>query len=187
MKRYIHPSHAPLCCQKKWQLVSGVTLIELIVTVSIMAILLTLGLPSMRSFIVSNRLTSQANTLVSALNLARSESIKRNIQVAIIANTSCNWSNGWSVFADTNSDGFYTDDEELQRYTAIGGMTINSTNNFKDKIIYRPDGRITNFVGDHIDVCAAISDTGYRRVVVTGTGRVRVESHISVVCPSSCQ
>lgn len=186
MNKYIQPSCASLDCNKKWQPVSGVTLIELIVTISIMAILLAIGLPSMRSFIVSNRLTSQANTLVSALNLARSEAIKRNIQVAIVANTSCNWSNGWSIFADTNSDGSFNDDEELQRNTAISGMTINSTNNFKNNIIYRPDGRITNFVGDHIDVCAAISDTGYRRIIVTGTGRVRVESHTSEVCPSSC-
>lgn len=63
----------------------GFTLIELLVTIVVLAVLLTLAAPSFRDVIQNNRVTAQANELVSALNLARSEAVKqgRNAQVEV--------------------------------------------------------------------------------------------------------
>jgi prepilin-type N-terminal cleavage/methylation domain-containing protein len=54
---------------------NGFTLIELLVTLAIAAILLTTAIPSFREIIRNNQLTTQANNLVTALHLARSEAV----------------------------------------------------------------------------------------------------------------
>ncbi|MEO8459861.1 MAG: GspH/FimT family pseudopilin [Dokdonella sp.] len=74
----------------------GFTLVELVVAVSIVAILAALALPSFREMSVRMTITSNANDLVGALNLARTEAVKRGYPVNVVA-TSSNWKNGWSV------------------------------------------------------------------------------------------
>lgn len=59
----------------------GFTLIELMVTIAVAAILLAVAVPSFRHLIISNRLTTAANDVVTALTVARSEAIKRNADV----------------------------------------------------------------------------------------------------------
>jgi type IV fimbrial biogenesis protein FimT len=56
---------------------NGFTLIELLITLSILAVLLGIGMPSLVSFINNNQMTSQANDLVYSVHMARSEAIKR--------------------------------------------------------------------------------------------------------------
>lgn len=58
--------------------VRGFTIVELLVTVTLAAILLSIAVPSFRQLMVSNRLTAQANEIVAAINFARSEAVKRN-------------------------------------------------------------------------------------------------------------
>lgn len=61
----------------------GFTLIELLIAIAILGIVLSLGLPSLRDFVVSNRLTSDINSFVGLVNYARSEAITRNQSVVI--------------------------------------------------------------------------------------------------------
>lgn len=71
----------------------GFTLLELIVVVAITAIMVTIGIPSFLDNIRNNRLTTQANTFVGVLNLARSEAIKHGVRVTLRRSTngsSCN-------------------------------------------------------------------------------------------------
>ena len=86
---------------------SGFTLIELMITLAIVAILLTVGVPSLTAFMQGNRLISSTNELVSALHVARSEAIKLNVRVSVCessdganCSTTGNWENGWIVFID---------------------------------------------------------------------------------------
>jgi type IV fimbrial biogenesis protein FimT len=87
----------------------GFTLVELLVAVSIAAILLAVGIPSFRSAIASNRLTSTTNDLVGSLAQARSEAIRRGVRVTVCksnaAGTDCDstrtWAQGWISFVDT--------------------------------------------------------------------------------------
>lgn len=85
----------------------GVTLIELMVAVTVMAILLGVGVPSFRSFIAANRLSSSSNELVGALALARSEAVRRGTRVTVCKSadgaactTAGGWQQGWLVFTD---------------------------------------------------------------------------------------
>lgn len=88
----------------------GVTLIELMVTLTIAVVLLTIAVPSFVTFMKSNNLSSQANDLIASINYARSEAIKRGVSVTMCPSsngTSClgTWSNGWLIFVDNDSSG----------------------------------------------------------------------------------
>lgn len=93
----------------------GFTLIELMITVVVLAILLAIGVPSFREFYLNNRITSQINMLHSHLLLARSEAVKRNrltqvcgMAAGSIACADRDWSQGWVVFVDRDGDGLPT-------------------------------------------------------------------------------
>lgn len=81
---------------------SGFTLIELMVTISILAILLGIGVPSFRAMIEGNRIRTVTNDLVIALQFARSEAVKRGIPVTLCSSNdqaACTgtWADGWVV------------------------------------------------------------------------------------------
>jgi type IV fimbrial biogenesis protein FimT len=69
---------------------SGVTLIELLVVLVVLAVFVTLGIPSFNSVFERNRVTGAAQALYADLQFARAEAIKRNLDVAVNFNTA-----GW--------------------------------------------------------------------------------------------
>lgn len=94
----------------------GVTLVELMVTLAVAAIVLSVGIPTFSEFIQNNRMTAAANDLVSSMHLARSEALQRRVPVVVCASTdagaalpSCDggadFGAGWAVFADANANG----------------------------------------------------------------------------------
>lgn len=95
----------------------GVTIIELMIVVMIVAVLATLGAPSFADFVRNMRLASNMSDLNSDLLLARSESIRRNSRVLICPRSSSTstvcattataetWMNGWLVCYDSDADG----------------------------------------------------------------------------------
>lgn len=74
----------------------GFTLVELMITIAIGAILLTLAVPGFQNIISQNRLATEANEIVTALNLARSEAVKRGANV-VITPSGGDWANGWAI------------------------------------------------------------------------------------------
>ena len=81
----------------------GFSLIELMVTVAVAAVLLALAIPSFRGTLISNQLTTAANDWVAAVNMARAEAIKRNTNVMVCgANTP---GSGLGSNADGHADG----------------------------------------------------------------------------------
>jgi type IV fimbrial biogenesis protein FimT len=95
--------------------VAGLTIIELVISMAVAAILAALALPSFAEFIDDNRLRGVATELMSDLNLARGEAIKRNARVLVCpkagkADNFCapntkNWKQGWVVCYDVDADG----------------------------------------------------------------------------------
>jgi type IV fimbrial biogenesis protein FimT len=88
----------------------GYTAIELLFTVAIAALVLALAVPNFRNFVLNNRAAEEANALIGALAMARSEAVTRGIPVSVCSSTdnvSCaddpDWSTGWIVFTDANA------------------------------------------------------------------------------------
>jgi type IV fimbrial biogenesis protein FimT len=129
----------------------GFTLIELMVTVSLIAILLAIAGPGFKSSLGSGRLSSTANELTAAIQLARMEAMRFNQRVVICRSTnsstcatsSANWT-GWIVFIDADADGARGGTETLLRTgTVSGSLVIKPSSNISgntDRIIFRPDG-----------------------------------------------
>ncbi len=152
----------------------GFTLIELLVVVAIILITLTIGLPNFQTIIASNRLTSATNALVSAFQLARVEALKQHKSVFIVKKTS--WSNGWSVFVDSNGNKIQDSDElTLTVFDKLNSM-IEPKNNLSvlsTPFYYDTNGRM-NKAGAFSFCSAANKD--FRSVVIANTGRIRVET-----------
>ncbi len=117
----------------------GFTLLELLVTVSIAAILLAIGLPSYVTFIDNNRITAQANDLLYGFNMARSEATKRGTEVRIASNNGSNWNSGWKLLADTNNDSDYLDSSDiLMAWDGLTGdmsLAITTSNSPSDSYV----------------------------------------------------
>lgn len=102
----------------------GFSLIELLVTIVLVAILGGIVAPSFGQFIKDNRLSAQINGLIGSLHMARSEATVRGLTVTVCASTdsaTCNtnnWENGWIIFTDASNDGNAVVDgsDELLRF-----------------------------------------------------------------------
>jgi type IV fimbrial biogenesis protein FimT len=86
---------------------NGFTLIELMVTVVVLAIVLAVAIPSFTSQVLNNRSLTLGGDLVTALNFAREEAVKRGARVSICPSsdgatclTATDWAKGWMVFVD---------------------------------------------------------------------------------------
>lgn len=76
---------------------AGFTIIELMIVVAIVGVMVALAAPSLGDLVVRTRLKTAASDLHGSFILARSEAIKRNAVVQVVANNSANWALGWSV------------------------------------------------------------------------------------------
>jgi len=167
----------------------GLTIIELMVTVTVLAILLAIGLPEMRSFIVSNRLSSDVKGFVGLVNYARSEAITRNQSVVICPKSNsaitCQSSQFWGeyeiqAFVDVNGNGERnTSDILLKTLPAVDPTSLERgfVRTATGKIIFRSVGLSTDT--HSFDIWAKSSDAAYeskygRRVCISRPGRVRV-------------
>jgi type IV fimbrial biogenesis protein FimT len=86
----------------------GFTLLELMFTLTVAAVLLGIGVPSFIDIVRNNRATTNINELSSAFAIARSESIRRGANVSICrssdaATCGMSWADGWIVFLDTTA------------------------------------------------------------------------------------
>lgn len=85
---------------------SGFTLIELMVTLSVLGVLLALAAPSFTRLIATNRLASETNEFIATLHLARSEAVRRAQPVTLRAiGNPDDYAKGWQVFPDAVPDG----------------------------------------------------------------------------------
>ena len=128
----------------------GFSMIELVITIAIAAILLTLAIPSFTSFLNSNRVSGQANELLATFQTARLESIRRGRQVVVCGSSNANaatpscsgtaaWG-GWISFIDTDRDNVFDTGETLLQGNLLSGVTATASSNINAFVTFQSDG-----------------------------------------------
>jgi type IV fimbrial biogenesis protein FimT len=178
--------------------VRGFTLVELAITLVVLSVLMALAAPLFTGMSNGNRLTSDANEIIAAMQIARSEAVRRNARTSFCQSsngTSCSNSatwQGWLVFADANRDDI-VDADEIVRTGAIEApmRIITSSNIASSRVLFRPDGLAyngNNMLEANIRVCLAVTDPALnaRDINISIGGRISVRAPINGAgaCPA---
>lgn len=144
---------------------SGFSLIELIATLAVLAVLLGLAVPTMRLFILNQRVRNAAFDLSSALQFARSEAAKRNGDVTITP-AAAGWQAGWTTT-------YVADGSVLQQHDAFSDLAITGAPPF---ITYQHAGRITAaFATFKLDASPPMTGVTQQCLAIDLSGRVSAE------------
>src|SRR5690349_7647306 len=111
----------------------GFTLVEMMITLTVIGVLLAIAVPSFRQITLNQGIRTASFDLFSALELARSEAIKRNNSVSVQPDSS--WSTGWKV-VDSGSN-------TLRRWTATSTVSVSTTPTTLAMITFAKDGHVT--------------------------------------------
>ncbi len=150
----------------------GLTLIELLAGLVLIAIVTTLAAPALGAFIDSQRRQDTAQQLNSGLRLARAEAILRSRPVIMQA-LEGDWSQGWNVFIDTNQNQFRDDDEMIVAERS-GHRNVRVIGNSKvvTRIGFDSTGRLLNNANGTLAVCLKDAPASDYQIAIAVTGRV---------------
>lgn len=175
--------------------VSGLTLIELMVTIAILAVLMGLAAPSMTRFVGQWRVSNAVNALTGSLRMARTEAIARGGVVVICSvpsnsSTSCKsstgtdaYASGWIVFANNDGNSGLTfsendGDELLLRQETLAGIADITLKN-GGKFIFYPNGltNLSSANGVNVDASGYVSTSktpwARKALCISKAGRIR--------------
>lgn len=166
---------------------SGFTLVELAITVVVLAVMVAMSAPLFTGMINGGRLTGNANELVAALQIARMESIRSNVRTTICQSadqlTCTNVSpwRGWIIFSDTDGDGV-VDAGEIVRTGVIEApvQVLPSPSIVNNRITFRADGMAysagNTLLEANLRVCLPVTNPNLnaRNVNISIGGRVAV-------------
>ncbi len=166
----------------------GFTIVELLVTVALISILISIAAPSFVTFQRNAELTSFTNSMMAAINSARGEAMKRGRYAMVMPADDSNWSSGWKVFVDVDRSQAYeaaNDILVLSREAPPSYLIISANGSASDSPPYmmfdasgyskKKDGSFGaltfSVVRNDVDSASVSNET--RRVIISSTGRVR--------------
>ncbi|MDQ0608309.1 type IV fimbrial biogenesis protein FimT [Variovorax sp. W1I1] len=171
----------PPCWRRRALGPGGFTLVELMVTLTVLVVLIAIAVPSFDGVRLSSRLNAYATALVAGGQLARSEAIKRNVPVTLCVSadgancgTTGQWETGWIVLAGTTV--------LLQQPAAAGGYQLRDGGG-ASVLVFQPTGVGASPAG--ITICRASPTASQARLVsISATGRTAVKRLSDGACAS---
>ena len=161
----------------------GFTLLELMITLAVAALLLSVGVPSFRGVVMDNRLVTDANLLVTSVKMARSAAVRHQRTATVCASAnfdaavptcsaSTDWSAGWIVWVDKDRDAATDANEIISVFGPINSTsTLSSTS--ASAFSYDARGFALTGAGD-LTLCDNRSGETGRLIRVNATGRTNV-------------
>ena len=190
----------------------GFTLTELVLTLAIAGVLASIAVPAFSDFVADNRIVSQTNEFIADMYYARTEAVKRNRRVTVCKSSNAtadtptcnltndrNWSIGWIVFVDENSNGQRTANETLLKRQGPleGGLQLfpaagTANDRIKDYVSYLPRGVSQQVGGGNQNGIFRLCDNRGidkgRAITISQTGRLTAtappdSAALIVTCP----
>lgn len=184
---------------------------ESMIAITVAAILLAVGVPSLRTFRANNQITATTNSILTGLNLARFSAVMRGENVLICpssdsikcasgSSTSGNWIRGWIVYSEDDDISTNDSDNSFEPaenniiratnsiYSVLGnnnddGDKFKQDTGFTDTIVFKDDGTTSGSTAMVIDVC--YGNTGitkrYKQISVNPFGPISSTS-VATVC-----
>ena len=168
----------------------GFSLVELMVAVSISAILLALAAPSMQRFLTSRGVLSQADELAGAFRLARSQALKLSAHVSVCASAdttaespTCStagvWNSGWIIFLDYDGNGEMSGADRLLKVQSPLGAINGISGGGTLVVTFAPNGIATTgeasfSVQPKLETSDSYYDATLRKVCLASVGRVNI-------------
>src|SRR5689334_15043751 len=154
---------------------AGMTLVEIAVTFSVVAILATAGVVGFGGVIGRARATGDASDLLHAIELARAEATKRGRRVTLLPNAG-DWSKGWTLFVDLDANRRVDPAEPVVVvHGALARTTRVLTDTTPGYIAFAPTGMPQQYSGGFLAATIQLCDTGTSRsIVLAKSGRPRV-------------
>jgi len=187
-------THYPVIRSRSpWRL-RAFSLYETLVTLTVVGAVSAIAVPSFQQLVASQRMSGAINTLVTALNLARSEAIKRGERAVLCPSPdgrSCRnntvWEDGFLLYIDRNGNHeFDADETAVRMFGTVEGLRIRSAH--RDHVTYQPNGMAS---GSTITItfCSKHGLGAPRTVIVANSGRPRTSTRDAnggaISCPAS--
>jgi len=159
----------------------GYTLIEILITIAMIAILLTLVIPGYRNFILNNQRASVMTELMNSLQFARSEAVTRGAPLTVCRSNTpsaaapaclggAGWETGWLVFLDVNGDGDIDAGEAVVRVRE--SLPANTTLRGMNQVVFQPAGTTANT--GNLTYCDNRGISQGRRINVVAGGQLQL-------------
>lgn len=189
IRRYQSKGH--ICMYGNLKNLRGFSLVELMITLAIATILISVGLPSFRDFMANSQMAATNNKLVYSLQIARSTSMERLVSTGVCASSdpmgddaSCDanasYNSGWIVYADDDGNGERNNGEEIVDRAEPPGQvfTFTATAAFESQIYFNDSGNSINVAGVPVSGTIGVEygDAQIERTItVSANGRVSTE------------
>ena len=160
---------------------AGWTLIELLIALSIAAIVLLLAAPSFKQLLAKQRIDTAGRDLLAAITLTRAEAIRRGERVDLRPCDGVDWRSGWLIFVDANDNHTPDANEKIIHTHAALAQDLTITSHLHDKsapyIAYTSDGRTRTNANSQVPQVGHLElllDEHQRRIILNFMGRPRL-------------
>ena len=167
----------------------GLTLVELLISISLMAVLLASAAPGYRQFVERQQAAGLHNRLMAQFAFARSQAILQRANTVLcpsdLSQERCraggDWGERWLVFVDSNGNLQRDNNETVLSVDAAdlpsGWRLVSSA--YRPRVRYRPNGMAP---GSNLSIRLCKGSAPYSAIVMNNAGRPRIDRQPSGGC-----